>query len=296
MKNNSLRLSRLLSALYFDPWLITPEMHTTLLSIVKAHAQGGEDERQQHQRALQFVEIGKEKDVDDSVEMAGNTMLIKAEGVFARKSASIINSSGLISTDVFERTIRDAGNNPSVRSILLVLDSPGGYSRGIPEAARAVREANAKKPVFAFVDGEAHSAAYWIASQCEAIYATESGAVGSIGCYVALLDQSEAYRKEGLSMRLYASGPYKGMGLPGLSLTPEQETLVRQEVEAIANEFKGAVLAGRGLPIAESVMQGQSFSSKEALENGLIDDVSDFATALRDVAAKEKFHAGRKKE
>jgi signal peptide peptidase SppA len=280
------KLSRVLTALLCEPWLISPQTHAVLVEIVQAHAFGGVEESAQHAKALSFAQFDEEKET--SVEVVGNTAIIKADGVFARKSANIINSSGITSTDIFQQAVEAAGADPRIKSILLMIDSPGGYSMGIPEAASAVARVKEDKPVFAYVDGQANSAAYWIASQCDAVYCMPSGNCGCIGAYIAMLDRSIQFRMNGMETKLFASGKYKGMGMPGLPLTKDQEALLQKEVTDISNEFKAAVLSGRGIPIADEHMQGQSFSAKDAVSIGLIDKIADVAEALRDVAAAEK--------
>ena len=67
---------------------------------------------------------------------------------------------------------------------------------GTPELAQAVADASRDKFVYAFSAGQMCSAAYWVASQCDAIYATPSARVGSIGVILPFVDDTEAFRKE----------------------------------------------------------------------------------------------------
>ena len=55
-----------------------------------------------------------------------------------------------------------------------------------------------EKPVYAFSSGLMCSAAYWVASQAQAIYVTPSARVGSIGVVQPVVDESEALRSQGV--------------------------------------------------------------------------------------------------
>ncbi len=82
-----------------------------------------------------------------------------------------------------------------IKAVFLDIDSPGGTVAGTPELAAAVASLNERKPVYAFSSGLMCSAAYWIASQARAIYATPSAQVGSIGVVQAVIDNSAALDK-----------------------------------------------------------------------------------------------------
>jgi ClpP class serine protease len=103
----------------------------------------------------------------------------------------------------------------------LDIDSPGGTVAGTPELAAAVSALDQKKPVYAFSSGLMASAAYWIASQARAIYATPSAQVGSIGVVQAVVDRSAAINAAGIKVEVFSVGKYKAMGAPGTPLTDD---------------------------------------------------------------------------
>ena len=168
-------------------------------------------------------------------------------------------------TDMNEVTdaIQEAAQRDDVQSILIDIDSPGGTVNGTPELAQAVADAAKLKSIYAFSAGQMCSAAYWIASQCDAIYATPSARVGSIGVMLPFIDSTEKFRSEGLNVEVFAAGKFKGMATPGVPLTEDQRALIQSDIEEIAADFKAAVLA-RGRKIPDSAMEGQSFSARNA--------------------------------
>lgn len=81
----------------------------------------------------------------------------------------------------------------SVACFILDFDIPGGVVTGVPELAAFTRGAAEEKPIYAFTGGQSCSAAYWLASACSKVFCTESADVGSIGVYVALVDETDAW-------------------------------------------------------------------------------------------------------
>ena len=176
--------------------------------------------------------------------------------------------------------LREAGDRPDIKAVFLDIDSPGGTVAGTPELAAAVASLNERKPVYAFSSGLMCSAAYWIASQARAIYATPSARVGSIGVVQAVIDDSAALASEGIKVEVFSVGKYKAMGAPGTSLNDDQRSLIQSNIEETASEFHAAVLA-RGRAIPAEAMEGQTFSGRQAQRFNLAGLVPDRAEAMR---------------
>ena len=164
--------------------------------------------------------------------------------------------------------VNEAAERDDVDAILLDIDSPGGTVNGTPELAQAVADASRGKYVYAYSGGQMCSAAYWIASQCDAIYASPSARIGSIGVILPYVDDTEALKNDGLKVEVFSAGKFKSMGTPGVPLTDEQRVLLQSDVEEIAKDFRSAVLA-RGRKIPDDAMEGQSFSARNAQRNNM---------------------------
>ena len=175
---------------------------------------------------------------------------------------------GAVDTEEAIAALHEATERPEVEAILLDIDSPGGTVNGTPELAEAVADASRQKYVYAFSAGLMCSAAYWVGSQADAVYASPSARVGSIGVIIPFLDSAEAFERAGLHMEVFASGKFKGIGLPGTSLTDEQRELLQGEVEEIFADFRAAVLS-RGRQIPDEALEGQTFSARQAQRHNL---------------------------
>ncbi|HRQ87671.1 MAG TPA: S49 family peptidase [Bacteroidia bacterium] len=172
-----------------------------------------------------------------------------------------------------------------VKTLILDLASPGGQVTGIRELGNMVSAITAMrgKTVYAFTDDRCCSAAYWIASQADEIYGTPSATVGSIGTYLAWLDESVRMQIEGVRLEFFGAGKYKGMGLPGKQLTQEDRALLQARVDEINGWFTSAVTSKRP-KISGDTMQGQTFTGEQSvgvhLLDGLVNDWNEFLALI----------------
>ncbi len=179
---------------------------------------------------------------------------------------------GYGATDVgdVEDDLDDAEDDETVRAILLDIDSPGGMVAGTPELADRITAVN--KPIYAFSGGLICSAAYWLASACDGIFATRSADIGCIGVYSAFYDYSEMAKQMGIKVQVFSSGLYKGMGTRGTALSEKQAAFLQGRIMEIAGMFYDQVRNSRG-DVADEDMQGQWFKGAAAADKGLIDQM-----------------------
>lgn len=216
---------------------------------------------------------------------AGSSIaVIRAAGTLMKAESSF----GGTSTVQLRRDIRNAVADEAVSGILLAVDSPGGTVDGTWDLANEVKAANRKKPVYAWVDGLAASAAYWMASQAGQVYAGNPMAqIGSIGTYLAVYDYSAAAERDGVKVHLFTTGPLKGLGVPGAPITDDQKAHLQGRINEAQTFFDDAVRKGRGLSAAqlEAVRTGAAWFADAAQERRLIDGVKSFDQAVAALAA-----------
>jgi len=249
-----------------QPWLLTPEAHTALIAASRSYFDSPPRIDPEPESPLLSIEEGV-----GIISMFGP--IIRRPGLIEQVLFGATDSESLI------EAVNEAGANPSVQAVFLDIDSPGGSVSGTPELAQAVADLSRTKYVYAFTAGQMCSAAYWVGSQCDAIYMTPSARVGSIGVILSILDSTEALRNEGIKIEVFAAGKYKSLGATGVPLNEEHRHWLQQNVEEIASEFRRAVLA-RGRKIPEEAMEGQTFSAKNAMRLNLAGAVKNRADAL----------------
>jgi signal peptide peptidase SppA len=170
-------------------------------------------------------------------------------------------------------SVRRALADPSVKTIDLVVDSPGGSVLGLPETADVIHAANRVKPVRAFVTGIAASAAYWLASQASTVTLTPSGEVGSVGVLDLHADISKALDNAGVKVTAVTAGEHKVERAPFTALSDDARAHMQVGVDAWYGDFLSAIRRGRGARVSASSNYGggRMLSAKDALREGLID-------------------------
>ena len=240
-----------------QPWLITPQAHAALVSAIQSFFNSPPPQLcPPPDSSLLTVEDG--------------VGVITIDGPIIRKPDLIARLLfGATDTDEAIAAVREAQTRPDVQAVMLDFDSPGGSVSGTPELAQAIADLSDSKYTYAFTGGQLCSAAYWAASQSDAIYATPSARIGSIGVLMPVVDRSESLRNDGIKVEVFAAGKFKSAGTPGVPLTDDQRALIQSDVEEIAADFHAAVLA-RGRKIPAEAMEGQTFSARKVVNNSLI--------------------------
>lgn len=188
---------------------------------------------------------------DDPLEIVADTVaVIPVRGILTRKRSIFQSIFGGYSMTEIRAAVVRASRDDRVRQIVLRIDSPGGTVSGTQELADAVGAAAQTKPVIAQVDGQATSAAYWVASQATEIRAGSMDLVGSIGVLAVYYDLSEAYSDGGIKPVVFSTGEHKAMGVPGVEITDEQVAQYQTLVDGMFADFQSAVQTGRKLGAA----------------------------------------------
>jgi capsid assembly protease len=178
--------------------------------------------------------------------------------------------------DAIVRRFLDALEDEQSSTVLLRINSPGGEVAGLQEAVRTMRRAAkvSGKRVVAYVDEQATSAAYAIATVADQILLPESGCVGSIGVIAELVDISEANRKAGVNVAVITSGAQKADGHPDVPLAQDVLERAQEHVTELAEQFASLVAERRGgSPTDWLALEAGVFHGQDAVAQGLADQV-----------------------
>lgn len=164
------------------------------------------------------------------------------------------------------------------KGILLYVDSPGGTVYESDEMYLRLMEykENTGRPIWAYFGSQACSGGYYIAMAADRIYANRNCWTGSIGVIISLANYKELYDKLGIKEIDITSGRNKAMGSGGLDLTREQQEILQSLVDEAYGQFVDIVATGRKMSAdaVRPIADGRLYSAKQALENGLIDNVA----------------------
>jgi ClpP class serine protease len=179
--------------------------------------------------------------------------------------------------------VAQAAADPSVRSVLIDLDSPGGAVAGCFGAARAMRAAlvASGKPSMAVASEMACSAAYALACVADEIVVPETGIVGSVGVIGTVTSLARMYAAAGIDQRVVASGGAKGDGHPALTITPEALARAQERIDSAAAVFAGWVADRRAMtPDAVMALDARVLTGAAAVAAGLADRVDSYDSTL----------------
>ncbi|GGO16095.1 hypothetical protein GCM10007972_24750 [Iodidimonas muriae] len=178
--------------------------------------------------------------------------------------------------------------DPSVRAVLLEVDSPGGEVGGLfdlVDRIAALRGA-AGKPLWAVASEAALSAAYAIASAADRLYVTRTAEVGSVGVVAVHVDESGADAQAGLKWTLIHAGAKKVDGNAHAPLSDRALSDIQADVDALHAELVALVAANRGMtPEAVRATEAAIFRGRRGIEAGFADLLGTVDVALADLAA-----------
>ena len=204
-------------------------------------------------------------------------------------SVAVIPVRGIIMKDDVEcgprgsvsisKDIKSADANPNIKSILLVVSSPGGTTSYTDILSDAVT--NCQKPVVAFVEGTAASAAYWIVSGADKIIcSSDLDIVGSIGTMLEYMDMKPYFEKAGVVIHeVYATlSTEKNQMLADLR-AGNYEPLRRDLLDRINSKFHATIKANRP-SLNPAALTGKTYFASDAIAMGLVDEIGSFDYAL----------------
>jgi ClpP class serine protease len=178
--------------------------------------------------------------------------------------------------------VKAAAESPAER-VVLRIDSPGGDAGGCFELARELRAIMraAGKPLVAFADGYAASAAYAIACAADEIHVSPTSFVGSIGVLEMMFDTTGATAAQGIRLVAVSSGEAKLDRNPDVAISEDAISRVQAQVDQLAGLFFDLVSEMRGIPVATiKALNGGMLLGNASISPGLADAVSTWADVL----------------
>lgn len=268
------------------PWAITEAAYRAVLDVINRdnlRADLAEARRAGHTEAVERF-AGRPMDGARYITIRDGVAIIDAYGPIARRANLFSEISGGTSIDLLARDYQAAFDNPAVHSILTVFDSPGGEVGGVSELAAYLYGQRGAKPMTAYVDVMACSAAYWLAAAHDQIVTNDTAITGSIGVVMTIPDPTAAKAKD-LSI-VSSQSPNKRPDPTTEAGRTELQTLV----DTTADVFIQAVAAMRGVTpetvVAEFGAGGVRVGA-QAVTAGLADRVGDFESTLQSLITSQ---------
>ncbi len=219
--------------------------------------------------------------------------VINIEGTIGASSAVSWTSASVYNHDLYMAYIGQMIEADNNKGIFLYVDSPGGSVYESDELYLKLMEYKEKtgRPVWAYFAGQACSGSYYISMAADKIYANRNCWTGSIGVIISLANCKKLYDKLGIKEIDITSGKNKSMGSAGLDITDEQYKIFQGLVDEAYDQFIDIVSKGRGMDeeAVREISDGRIYSAKQALENGLVDEMGLLEEAKADFIAAGGF-------
>jgi signal peptide peptidase SppA len=238
------------------------------------------------EQAVTQVSLGSSNSEDFNPYEDGMLSVHEGIGIINISGSLVTNGSwlsrrfGVTGYSDIKDTLVVAAQDPEIHHILLNIDSSGGSANGIDSVATLIKQINSDyKPVTAFTEGKANSAAYWIGSAAGAFYGTRLSEVGSIGVIAILVEQTKALEMEGITPTVFRSGEFKAFGNSMEVLSDKAKAKIQSRLDTLYGEFVHGVATARGLPESSAKStwaEGRTFLGFEAVKENLLDGVKTF--------------------
>ena len=192
-----------------------------------------------------------------------------------------------IGQELIIESLKKARQASNVKAIVLRVNSPGGSALASDIIWRELELTKQEKPLVVSMGNLAASGGYYISCNANRIIAEPTTITGSIGVFGAIPNLSVLSERMGINAEQVGTNKQSN----GYSLfEPISESfynVTKEGVEDIYTTFVDRVAKGRNMTNAEidSIAQGRVWTGKEALANGLVDELGNLEDAIK-VAAE----------
>jgi len=198
-----------------------------------------------------------------------------------------------IGSDSMVEAIQEADRDPTVKAIVLRVDSPGGSALASDLIWHAIVQC--KKPIIASMGDVAASGGYYISMGCNKIYAEPGTVTGSIGVLGGKFVTGAVFDWAGIKTDVVSRGKNAGLMSTSQPWNPDEREKVQGIMREVYDQFLGKVIQGRKASGTEFTKEklltlagGRIWTGRQAKANGLVDTLG----TLDDAIGEAKVMAG----
>ncbi|RMG95963.1 MAG: signal peptide peptidase SppA [Chloroflexi bacterium] len=210
--------------------------------------------------------------------------VVRVEGTISSSDKEDLSAAAGAVSGVVISDLKKAAADPTVKAIVLRVDSPGGTVTGSAQIYEAILEM--EKPVVVSMASVAASGGYYVSAPADYIFARPDTVTGSIGVILTIYNAKELLNELGVDVISITSGPNKALGSFWEEMTPEQQQILEDFVQESYDEFVRVVAEGRNMSEEEvrELADGRIYTGRQALENGLVDELGNLEDAIQKAA------------
>lgn len=215
-------------------------------------------------------------------------VLLELEGVIVDEATGSLLSTAAYHHRQFVKQIKHAFQDPTVKAVVLKVNSPGGGIVESDEIYHTIKEMKEEhqKPFVVYMGTTAASGGYYVSAAADKIIAHRNTITGSIGVISSTYNISELAENWGIKEEAVTSGPYKNMLSPFKEMDEGERAIVQEIVDEMFNHFVDVVVEGRSMDREKvlSLADGRIYSGQQAKELGLVDELGFLDDALEEAA------------
>lgn len=211
--------------------------------------------------------------------------VIEAEGMMLTGESFTDPFTGtrVMGAETIVRAIHNAQSDDSIKAVVLRIDSGGGLVIAADVIWNELVDLTLKKPLIVSMGDIAASGGYYIAAPADVIVAEPGTITGSIGVIGGKYSFKGLYEKLGINKEIIKRGRHADFYSEYSEYPPEEQAIIRKQIKEIYNDFIVKVARGRKQLTradVEKVAQGLVWTGKQAMENGLVDELGGLSKAL----------------
>jgi protease-4 len=261
---------------------IKKSLNNEKLSVLKNYGKPKEDLDLSNPFAIfKLLSPQKETKLSDKPKLA----LIYANGAIETGKSSFGMMGETMGSTTMVELIRKAAEEPSVKAIVLRVDSPGGSALASDLIWKET--VNCKKPIIVSMGAVAGSGGYYISCGADKIYAEPGTITGSIGVINMRIVTGGLWKMLGVNNETVMRGKHSDFGSSSRAYTTEERELIINLMSDIYDTFLNRVLEGRkkaGKEFSKDELKkyagGRIWTGRTAKEIGLIDEVGTLDDAI----------------
>lgn len=192
-----------------------------------------------------------------------------------------------IGHEIFCKNVRSIMRDPSIKAVVLRVNSPGGSALPSALMAEAVEGLKESKPVVASMSNCAASGGYMVAAPCNYIFAQPTTLTGSIGVFWIAFVTQQLYEKIGITSDMVKTAPHADLLDPNAFQDEKKFSIMDRYIGEEYDRFLNHVAKCRNLKRGhlEKIASGRVFTGLAAKSNGLVDQVGGLEDAIAKAAS-----------
>lgn len=207
--------------------------------------------------------------------------VIHASGmIMTGKSLSDLFGGSVVGSDTLVKAIQKAGEDGSVRAVVLRVDSPGGSALASDLIWRALQHLD--KPVVVSMGDVAASGGYYISMGADTIFAEPGTLTGSIGVVGGKFALKGLFEKFGVTTDVVSRGKNSGAMSLLEGFSESERAAMQRLLNEVYEQFTRKAAAGRKMKYEdlERLARGRVYTGAMAQKLGLVDRLGTLEEAV----------------